>query len=227
MTSDISVLVKNKIDDMADSGAIEQLVSKAIENAVAEAVKDAFGRYGDFTKTIEKGIKETVKVDLRDLGIPGYNDLVTKILRQKLGTFFEETSTQAIEREMQELLADFPKTITVSELATKFREHVEENEDGSGHFTFIVKPSDSNDDYFDLYLDDEDDMAWIKCQYHIRCNKEGVWALQINDEKVERKLFIGPCFGFERFLFHAYTNKVIVVLDTEEPETWYGNDDYS
>lgn len=227
MTSDICVLVKQKIDQLAADGAIEQLVSKAIEKAISEAVSDAFGRYGDFTKTIEKGIKETVKVDLSDLGIAGYNDLVSKILRQKLGGYFEETVTKTIEKEMTDLLADFPTSITVSELAEKFREYVEEEGYESGNFTFIVERNDRDrmDDYFYLYLDKEEDKDKHRCAYKIRCNKEGVWAVEIDDVKVEKKMFIGPIFNFERFLFHAYANKVIVTIDTDEPETYYGNQD--
>lgn len=228
MTADITQLVQNHIAKMSEDGTIEKIVTDKVTAAIEASIGDAFGSWSPFRKAIEAGIKETVKVDLKDLGIPGYNDLVRKILTERLAAFFEQKALTGIQEEMDRLLADFPQTVTVSKLAEMFRNHVEEHEHDrtdSGNFTFRIKRSDHTDGWFDIYLDPEDGKEWYSCKYKLRCNPEGIWSCQIDGDDTRKKLFMGPFYDFERFVFHAYTNKVIIEVDTEDPETYYGYQD--
>lgn len=225
MTTDINQLVQNQLAKMTADGAIEKIVTEKVSAAIEASIGEAFGSWSPFRKAIEQGIKDTVKVDINDLGIPGYNDLVRKVLKERLGDFFEKKALIGIQAEMDSLLADFPQTVTVSKIADMFREHVETHEydrHEEGSFTFIIRRSEYNSDgWFDIYLDPEGGKDWIRCQYSLRCKPEGVWACHIDGDDTKRKLFMGPFYDFERFMFHAYTNKVIVEIDTEDPETHY------
>ena len=122
--TDVRLLVERKIHQMSGDGSIERMVSAAVEAAVQRAIEESFSRYSGFAKSIEKAITDTVRVDVDDLGLPGYNALVSQIIRAKLGHFFERTATQTIEREMTALLTEFPVSITVSELRSDAIIHV-------------------------------------------------------------------------------------------------------
>lgn len=222
--TDISVILNKKISEMSSTGQFEALISAAAEQAVKKSVDEAFSRYSDFSKSVENALKENIKVDIGDLGIGGYNDLVAKIIKSKLGDFFEKTATKQICESMDLLLKEFPSTIKTSEIADMFRKRcAEENE--SGEFTFILSRNESIGlgGYFDIYLDEAPGKDKYQCAYHIRA-KPDVWAVSIGGMAAEKKMFMGPLFDFERFLFHAYANKVVISVDDETPSTFYGNE---
>lgn len=221
----IEETVQATIDQMGTTGKLQQLIVAGVEGAVQEAINKAFCGYGNFTSGVQKAIEEQVEVNLDGIGFAGYNDVVKKVIGESLDGFFYKKAADELKKQMDELLASYPQEIKVSELADKFRDKCIEYKlyDDDAHFTMHVVRSDHLDGYFDIYMDEEPNKEKYSCAFKIRCKEDEVWGVEVEGDKLRHKMFLGPMFGFERFLFHAYTNKVKVVLDTDDPETFYGN----
>jgi hypothetical protein len=224
MTTDVNEIVKNTMSTLTENGEIETMIADATKSSIQKAVSDTLGSW-QFQSKIKEAINSAIEIDVEGLGLAGYNVLVGQILKEKLGHFFESTATTSIQKEMDELLAGFPKEIKASELFENFRKYCAEDIGSweSGECTIIVQ--DDRDDFVYINLDKEPNKDRYRCAYRIGLHNGEVFNLCIDDESPKNKLFFGPGHNFERFLFHAYTNKIKVILDETNPYTSYGRDD--
>ena len=220
---DIVEIINARIEEMTKNGVFEEVIGDAVERAVKERVQNVLTGYGDFGRSLEKQIQEACGVD-KDLGLPGYHEVLAKIIQRQLHTYFEEKAAKEFEKYINELLDNYPKEVKLSDLIDKFNEYCIAHEylkQEDGVPTIIVDYSRDHlvDGYFSVHLDPEKGKTKHTCMYELRCNKEGeVWGLHIaewHSYESGRQLFRGPLFDFEAFLFHAYANRVKIILDED------------
>lgn len=210
-------VVQKKMASMIEDGSIEKKIEEQLEKTINKSIEDIFCSYGDFTKKLKEELQKVVCIN-DDLGLPGYGDLVTKIVRIQLGAHMEKQVADHVAGYIDTLLANYPAEITISELADKFKEYVRDDDiTECREITFLVEDSGSVDGYFYIYMDEVRDKDKHSCMYQLCCKEDEVWSVQINGWRVDasKHLFAGCLFGFEEFVFHAYTNKIKVIRDTD------------
>ncbi|WP_198364066.1 hypothetical protein [Burkholderia ubonensis] len=74
----------------------------------------------DFGKQLSEHVKKAVQVDFSNLGIPGYNDLILKIILQRVDASLNEQIEKHVTSQLDELLAPAPEEIKLSELVADF-----------------------------------------------------------------------------------------------------------
>lgn len=209
-------IVQKKVASMMEDGTIEKKIEAELEKTINKSIEDIFCSYGDFTKSLKDQIQKVVCIN-DDLGLPGYGELVTKIVRTQLNAHMEKQVADHVAGYIDKLLAKYPSEIKISELCEQFKEYVSEDScSESNEITFTITESKEADGYFDIYMDEERNKDIYSCKYQLRCREDAVWSVQIDGWRVKpssKQLFAGCLFGFEEFLFHTYTNKVKVVRD--------------
>lgn len=227
-------------DNVVTSGAIEAAIEKQLASTIESAIKEQFSSYGDFSKAIKEKISTLVDVDLAEIDLPSYRDLVGKIIQTRVGAVMNEQFATQLDKDMCELLSPAPATITLEALLEQF---VKSKLDYGDHlrgqpFTLHIERDQSNitsfNSYVDLYMDPDEDTDKYRCAFHIRIKGDGeVWALTVGGNDVKNKIFMGPLFSFEKSLFQMYTGKTKIIIrvdatpdDFETVFPHHGDDDF-
>jgi hypothetical protein len=209
---------------MAETGAIQAIIEKKIEKTVDEILGDALRSYSDFGKNLSEVIKGAMNVDLRQLGLVGYNDIVLKIVKAKLDHSMEVFGKAQIEKYLEELLKCPPAEIKLSELVEQLKEA--HSDDERYECTCIVEWGKS-DGWGRVYLDKNGDKRKYDCEHSLSFTKEGeIYSFSIEGRDPSKKIFCGPFYGFERTLFQMYAAKTRLIVDEDDVEIHYpGSED--
>nr|WP_246174972.1 hypothetical protein [Pandoraea bronchicola] len=208
------------------SGAIEKAIEKKLEETITSAIDNEIRGYSDFGRAISEGIKKSMHVDFDTLDIPGYNDLILKILRQKLEANMSNALTAGIDEQMTELLAPPPAEISLEDLVETFkRDEMGHGSALSDSITLIVEQDRdySTMQFTMVYLDRSAGMNKNACSYRIHLCDGKVLSMSIDRKDAEKTLFIGPLYRFSRRLFQMYAagTKLIVGDDHEDIDRYY------
>jgi hypothetical protein len=228
MQIDLSNAVEKKMQEMIDSGKLDKIVTKQIEEMVESTVRDVFSSYGDVAKQFKEVVKTNLKMDFSEINFAEYNHNMSLIIKKMVETILTEAGTKKFQEAMDHMMdLEAPAKMKLSELVDKFKEHElsHKDEDESGDISFYCKKSSY--DYTHISMDESERQQEYSCKYRIMINKEGKMAMvQIDDKKWENKLILGGLYGFEAFLFKAYTAGTIITdLDPEDVETHWGHDE--
>lgn len=221
-------VVSTAFANIVASGAIEKAVEEKLKKTITEAIDSELRSYSDFGKIIGERIKQSLQINFDTLGLPGYNDLILKIVSQQLEANMSSALTEHIQERMAELLAPAPASIELSALVTEFikleTERAAHTPTGD-EFTLIVKRDTSvrSMRFEYVYLDPDAYKSEFQCKYQIRIVDGVVSNVTFNDVDPSKKLFIGKLYGFERRLFQLYASGTELILDdeTKEISTYY------
>lgn len=212
---------------MAQSGALEKVIEDRISKTVAECVSNVLGPYSDFGKNLKEHVEKALKIDMRDLGLVGYNETVLKIVRTQLDHNINTIGRARMEQGLAELLADPPAEIKLSVLVEKLKEH---NSDSDyRECTCIVEYSDTSycSDYKRIYLDKDHKREKRECSVQLAVTGNGeVYSFHVSGQDLKNTMFAGPFYGFDRVLFQMYAAKTKVIIDEDDVSTYYpGHED--
>jgi hypothetical protein len=225
---DLKVTLTSIIDNMVESGAIEKAITAAVEKAVLEAVTSSMRTYSDFGKQLEEAVKGALKLH-GTIDLPSYNDSILKIVARQVESHTNAIIQKQVAERLKELLQPAPESITLSKLVEEYIEHVKNKRDAGcvcfgeqGKITLLVD-LDRMPDFARICLDPEHDKASHQCAIQIGTHRGEVYSLTFGRHEVEKQLFVGPLYNFERTLFQmkAARSKIILDIDVEDIETTY------
>lgn len=230
-------IVAAAFDNIVASGAIEQAIEKKLGECITSAIDSQLRSYSDFGKAIEEKVKQAIGVNLAEIDLPSYADLIGNILRRQVEAGMQNEATKHLEKRIGELLAPAPAEITLKKLIENF---IEARIDSRGDsirgddFTLIISHSEgSTAGYKNIFIDEDAHTTKYSCSIQIGVNAKGeVYSLKIGGNNVKDQLFIGPLYNFERDLFQLYTAKSkLIVPDDADPSDYptrfpyHGDDD--
>ncbi len=225
---DLQNAVNTAFASIVQSGAIQLTIEKKLLATVESIIDNELRSYSDFGQALSKQVKSALQVDFSNLGLPGYNDLILKIIRSQVAQQLEGQLTSQVEAQMKELLAPAPSEIKLSELVADFIKHNSERYDrhqiDSEGITLIVEEDRSHSTVFHhVYLDKEEGKDKYQCSYQIDVIDGRVYRVQIDRVDPDKKLFAGPFYDFGRQVFQLYAagTKLIVDGDEDSIETHY------
>jgi len=206
---------------MAKAGTIQEIIEKQISKTVEEILSNALKSYSDFGRNMEKVVKESMNVDLKGLGLSGYNDIILKIIKTKIDNGMETFGKAQIEKDLEELLKAPPAEIKLSELVEQLKQDAIGPDRQCGECTCIIEWSNT-DGYGRIYLDEDYMKEKRSCAYELAFSKDGeVYSFSIEGRDPSKKIFCGPFYGFERLLFQMYTAKTKLIVDEDGVNTFY------
>lgn len=213
--------VKVAFDNIVASGAIEAAIEEQIGKAVTSAIKDQIGGYNsDFSKKINERVKALIDVNLDEIDLPSYRQLIADIIKKRVGAVMTTEFTEKLDKDISELLQPAPAEITLENLLEEFKDSKKDAHNAyelSGNrFTLIIERNERLDGYMDVYLDEEPHKEKYSCDIHLRIKDAGeVWGLKLNGDDLKSKIFVGPMFNFEKRLFQMYTAKTRLIIEAD------------
>lgn len=208
-------------DNIVASGAIEAAIQEQIGKAVTGAIKDQISGYNsDFSKKINERVKALIDVNLDEIDLPSYRQLIADIIKKRVGAVMTTEFTEKLDKDIGELLQPAPAEITLENLLEEFKASKKgahnAYELSGNRFTLIIERNERLDGYMDVYLDEEPHKEKYSCDIHFRIKDAGeVWGLKLNGDDLKSKIFVGPMFNFEKRLFQMYTAKTRLIIEAD------------
>ncbi|KVZ18618.1 hypothetical protein WT88_29490 [Burkholderia stagnalis] len=217
--------------NIISSGLIEKAIEENIAKTVESTIREQLRSYSDFGKAIEERVKTALQVNFDNLGLPGYNDLILKIVRAQVDANVQSTLAAQVEKQMTELLTPAPAELTLSALVAEFIEDSKRYDNsGPDRITLIVEEdsSYSSTKFHHIYLDKEEGQGKYECHHRIDVHNGKMYNVLIGKQDPDKKLFVGSLYGFERRIFQLYAagTKLIVDGDEDSINTYYPGRDY-
>lgn len=212
------------VDTLIAGGAIEKQIKTAIEKTVGDVISDTLRPYSDFGTQLKEAVKKSFAIGTLDL--PSYSDAILKIVRKQVEHATADSIQRQVADQLKDLLEPPPEQITLSALVEKFIEQVkEERDDGcgchdEGEITLLV---DEAHGFTYICLDDEPNKERYECGIRIGISRDTVFSVHLGTGELEKKLFVGPFYGFEKMLFQmaAARTRVVFDVDVHSIETHY------
>lgn len=207
-------------DNVVASGAIEAAIEKQLATTIESLIKEQFTRHGEFGKALEAKVSQLVQINLAKIDMPSYSDLVGKIIKRQVEASMQGPFAVKLEQNIASLLEVAPAEITLEKLLDSFVEH---NKDycGDGRlwgqpFTLHIEDGGSRG-FIDIYLDKEERTPMRDCDIKFSVYDNKVYRIKFGNQDMEKTLFTGAIYNFERKLFQLYTasSKLIVPENAE------------
>jgi len=116
--------VQIALNNIVESGKIEEIVAKNVEKTIESLLHDALREYSDFGKNLKEIVQSALKIDLSKISTLGYQQIVTDIVRQKLQEATLEHISKPLEETLNQIIAPFEKrTYKLSEIIDEYKKH--------------------------------------------------------------------------------------------------------
>lgn len=192
-------------------------------------VKDAFGKWSDFSKNLKKEVESQININLKELDISSYNHMILNVVKEKLDDVVHLNGVQKIKEDMDKMLSETQSEYKLSDLINKMKEDtIEDDDDYYGKEIAFYDDGDTRTLRF-LSFDPDEDNSKYGCKYRISVDTEGkLSSVKIDGKEFNNKVIMGGLYGIEETLFKIYTNGSKLIVDSDEIDVEYGyeHDDY-
>ncbi len=212
--------ILKSFNGFVESGALNKIIEKQVHDTVDGIVKDQLGQYSTFGKAVKTAVETSLKIDCENLGLAGYNDVVLKVVKERINHHINVIGNDRLTKDIDELLQGAPSEIKVSEMVKVLKES---NHDSNRPYecTCIVESRSHSSTW--VYFDTQPDIDIYKCSHNMLVCEDGrVFCYSISRQDPSKKLFVGNHLDdFERLLFQMYCAKTKVVLDADAVDREY------
>lgn len=221
--NNLQEMLNASLASMFESGKAQEIVDAHVERMLKDAVANVTRSYSEFGKTLEAKLVEHLKVDFEKIDFPAYNHLVTQVVQRALRHTLQEDAAKKLEADIREMLAgEIPAEITLSQLVGELKQWAREDcyeARGKHAVTALVGEFKYGSRY--VYLDPLPDKENYQCSFHLLIDEAGTLrSARLEGKNVEKGLFLGGLYGFEKTIFRLYTAKTRLIIDTDEPDVY-------
>lgn len=215
--------------DYMNSPEAREVIAKAVRETVNRKIEQSLQSYSEFGKQVEEAVQKALCLH-GNIDLPSYNDTILKIVAAQVQHATTESIQAQVAARMKDLLTPAPKTIFLSQLVREYVDALREKEESGcvcygerKEITFDVSDRDISG-FLDITLSPERNTKRQDCEIrfgvHLKANlgpKTGtIYHLVFKNQDLERRMFVGPFYGFERSLFQMKAAGTAIVLDHEE-----------
>jgi hypothetical protein len=214
---DLETEIAKAVTAAIDPARIGDVIRKQVEKTVDDAVNNAFGWSGDFSKTVRAAVSTLVPHSLELSEQANWNHFVTHAINERLTAFNDERLTQVLAPTLDKLLVKPPESIKLSDLLKSIVSHWRRNDDFQGDPWMDIEISSGILlGHKDIYISKHRPSTKYASEIRLRISDDVVWGLKMDDKDVEKTKFAGPYFNLERQLFQLYACKTKIEFDVED-----------
>ncbi|TYU25374.1 hypothetical protein FZW91_02505 [Listeria monocytogenes] len=222
MDLNLNVIVNNAMEELSESGFVEEKVKKMIEQSIEGIISSTFSTYSKFGRELENEIEAKLKVDLSQLNIDKYNQLVTNVINSTLKEKIEEDAMQRLKENIAALITP-DKEIKLSTLMEMMIDY-DVDFDGEENHEIMYSFKDDGGYFKYICMDPNSFANNYSCKYRIGLNNENeVYSLRIDGKDASDVLSINQLDAFSRELFSLYASRGTIILDETEFNTFIEN----
>jgi len=122
---ELNAVVVAKMESMANSGKIEEMLETQLESTIQELVNDSLKSYSDFGRVVGEKIKESMATAARHVSIPEYNLFISEIIESKYREHLDIEAASHIKELIGDLFDSVPKESKFSDLIEIIRKEWE------------------------------------------------------------------------------------------------------
>jgi hypothetical protein len=211
------------LDKVLASGVVEKTIEDSLQKTIASIIHGELRDFSKFGEALKKKIEESLAL-YGELDLPSYNETLLKYVRLNLKNIMENSAQKLIADKMQGLLTPAPASIKVSELIDQYRKYLREKNNRSEEeaefnplrFTFGWKVDYG---HCHFYISEKPKVEPSFCDIRFTAARDGeIYAVYFSTKDVEKQLFAGPLFEFERSLFQMRAAGTILEMDIGEDD---------
>jgi len=228
---DLNKIVNDSLVEMEKEGFVEKTVKNRLEKTITEIVDDVFREWSDFGKDLKAHIENNLNIDLDNLGIEGYNTLVSAAVKEQLDKIITVQGIEKIKETTEKMLIDTKDSYTLSEIIEKLKGESTKDEweyDEDEKIALIIDGKE--DGYKHIYLNEEDEDRKWSYDYQIDIDGEGrPYSIKLKGNEIDKNKILGGLYGLDELLFKIYAHGSKIVLDNGmDPEDYdlYFREDY-
>lgn len=212
--------IDKQVAAMFSSGKVDEMIQKQLEDTMKEVIKDAFRAWSPFGKGLKEYVESNLQVDFNRIKLDQYNNLILKVIQEHLDSTVLSEGLKDMKEQMDKLIKDLPTEVKLSSL---IEDMMEESQDSAiyGNWdepTYHVEKSEYGENSYHIYLDPRPNKRKYECSYKIYTSDGEVRSVSVEGENPERKIFVGPHYGFARQVLAMYTGKCKLSVDFDEYE---------
>lgn len=113
---DIQEVINQKTAELIGNGTFDAVISKAVETAVTDAIKSQFGSYGPIRKQLDELMTANLKINPKDIAFAAFTEQMNVAIKAKMGGLFVSLALEKFNKEIDQLLAPAPASITLVDL---------------------------------------------------------------------------------------------------------------
>jgi hypothetical protein len=233
MAEPLTAIAETAVAEYMRSPAAAEKVAAVVKKEVDKAIEEALGWSSEFRKTVNAAVSKALKVH-GDIDLPSYNETILKIVARQVETSTRDSIEKEVARRMKDLLTPAPETIKLSELAEQYQKFLKEQASAGcvcyGEVRFAVQIEEADQyGYRSVLFDKDGDRTKRKYEWDIRLGvtKEGrIYNLAFQNQDVNKVMFAGPFYAFERSLFQMKAAGTLLQIDVtvDDIDTNYGGE---
>ncbi|MBF2536409.1 hypothetical protein [Listeria marthii] len=222
MDLNLNVIVNNAMEELSESGFVEEKVKETIEQSIEGIISSTFSTYSKFGRELADEIEAKLKVNLSQLNIDKYNQLVTNVINSTLKEKIEEDAMQRLKENIATLITP-DKEIKLSTLM-KMMIDCEVDFDGEENHEITYDFKDDGEYFKYIYMDPNSSVSNYSCKYKIGLdNKNTIFSLRMDGKDASDVLSINQLNALSRELFSLYASGGTIILDETEFNTFIEN----
>lgn len=232
MNIDVSKIVQEKIDSLAQDGVVEKAITETFEKTVIQAVENSLDSY-NLRKDIEKKVTEEVNKVVADIDFQSYNTFMCEKMSQIINETCREDLCEKIEKKFKDIFLCQTKEIKLSEIFKKYRDIACENVDESEKF-------DRMDEGWHYKLEEDERYGWIECELDYESGEHRyrrdsnisftihkdykdktrgkIYTLYLDGYNIESKFNFASLNDVEIMLVQAAMNEIPIIIDIDEDD---------
>lgn len=227
MNIDVSKIIQEKIDSLAQKGIIEKTITETFEKTIMNAVTDSLDSY-KLRNMLEDRFTQEVNKVVADLDFQSYNTFMCEKMMQIINETCREDLCEKIEKKFKDIFLCQTKEIKLSEIFKKYREIANSDIDESEKW-------DRADEGWHYKLEEKEGYGWIKCEldyydkvHHYMSDsaiaftiikdykdksRGKISTLYLDGNRIEDKFKFGHLNDVEIMLVQAAMNEIPIIID--------------
>jgi hypothetical protein len=208
-----------------ESDKLKEHIQVKAEKMINELVDDSFGYFGGIKKTVEEAMKDEIHINIKELGLSGFNTFITDVIKEKLNKSMRAEAEKRIGEEMEKILTPIDKVVSIQTLKEELLAAADTHDlfcgndvtldmlDGNGGygendvFTLLFnKPDNDKYKWVTIYVDTEPNKKEYECEYVLSVHKNFTSFKQQSREIKATDKVMNRDYGFEDFIYRMYLN---------------------
>ncbi|WP_064967997.1 hypothetical protein [Tenacibaculum ovolyticum] len=225
---DIVKLISNKVQEIADNGKLEEIVTKHTTKCIDSIIDDVFSWNGEGKKAVEEAVKSKLELPLEQINVSRYNLAISKVIEDNLNNTAIEVAKSNITSAINKVTGVLDrKEFTLSEIVARYIESLDKSYDGDmedqhGELSFHISKERS---FTRIYFDKDENKEYWECDNVIGLHDDKIYTVKSDGDDFS-PFTIAPLNGFDAYLFQLYANNVTVIIDEAKIETEFYREDY-
>jgi hypothetical protein len=205
---------------------------------INELVDDSFGYFGGIKKTVEEAMKNEISINIKELGLSGFNTFITDVIKEKLNKSMRTEAERRIGDEMERLLTPLDKVISIRTLKEELLSAAVNTSDldicgevtldmldgESGYeesdvFTLLFKkPDNEKYEWVTIYADKKPNKEYYECEYILTVHKTFTSFKENGRDIKATDKVMNSTYGFEDFIYRMYLNNSTINYEEARAE---------